>query len=383
MGPLNGITVIELGGIGPGPMAGMMLADMGAEVVRVERSLELPRFQRKDASFRGKKSIVLDLKRAAGVEVLLRLLARADALIDPYRPGVLERLGLGPDVCLARNPRLIYGRITGWGQHGPLANSAGHDINYIALTGALFGIGHAGEAPVPPLNLAGDMGGGGMLLAFGIVCALLEARSSGKGQVIDAAMVDGAAQLMWMIHSLHAAGMWDAERRGANLLDGGAPFYDTYETADGKHIAIGALEPQFYGELLTRIGIDRSRFENPDDRSRWPELRVELARLFKTRSRDEWCKVLEGTDACFAPVLSIVEAPEHAHHRARRTYTRVDGFTQPAPAPRFSRTAPEVRHGQRAPGADGDEVLANAGFTREEIGKLRDANVLQGVREPT
>jgi alpha-methylacyl-CoA racemase len=380
MGPLKGITVIELAGIGPGPMAGMMLADMGAEVVCVERSLDRPRFQSRDASFRGKKSIVLDLKSAQGVEVLLRLIAKADALIDPYRPGVLERLGVGPDVCLARNERLIYGRITGWGQQGPLANAAGHDINYTALTGALHGVGRAGESPVPPLNLVGDMGGGGMLLAYGIVCALLETRSSGKGQVIDAAMIDGAAQLMWMIHSLHAAGLWNAERRGGNLLDGGAPFYDTYETSDGKHIAIGALEPQFYAELVKRIGADASRFANPDDRSRWPELRAELARLFKSRTRAEWCEILEGTDACFAPVLSLAEAPEHPHHRARGTYTTVDGFAQPAPAPRFSRTAPEVRHGQRAPGADGYPVLASAGFSRDEIVALSGANVVQGIR---
>jgi alpha-methylacyl-CoA racemase len=379
MGPLNGITVIELGGIGPGPMAGMMLADMGAEVIRVERSLDRPRFQSRDASFRGKKSIVLDLKSAQGVEVLLRLLAKADVLIDPYRPGVLERLGLGPEVCLARNERLIYGRITGWGQQGPLANSAGHDINYTALTGALHGVGRAGESPVPPLKLVGDMGGGGMLLAYGIVCALLETRKSGKGQVIDAAMIDGAAQLMWMIHSMHAAGLWDAERRGANLLDGGAPFYDTYETSDGKHIAIGALEPQFYAELIERIGADPSRFENRNDRTRWPDLRAELARLFKTRTRAEWCEMLEGTDACFAPVLSMAEAPNHPHHRARGTYTSVDGFAQPAPAPRFSRTVPEVRHGQRVPGADGYQVLTSAGFSREEIVALCGANVVQGT----
>jgi alpha-methylacyl-CoA racemase len=379
MGPLNGITVIELGGIGPGPMAGMMLADMGAEVIRVERSLSLPPFQQRDVSFRGKKSIVVDLKSAQGVQVLLRLLDTAHVLIDPYRPGVLERLGLGPDVCLARNTRLIYGRITGWGQEGPLASAAGHDINYIALTGALFAVGRAGESPVPPLNLVGDMGGGGMLLAYGIVCALLESRISGKGQVIDAAMIDGAAHLMGMVHSLHAAGLWDGERRGVNLFDGGAHFYDTYETSDGKHIAIGAIEPQFYAELVERVGADRSRFENPDDRSRWPELKAELTRLFKTRTRDEWCQLLEGTDACFAPVLSFLEAPEHPHHRARGTYTTVDGFAQPAPAPRFSRTIAEVRHGQRPPGADGREVLASAGFSSDEIVALHEAQVVQGM----
>jgi alpha-methylacyl-CoA racemase len=361
-------------------MAGLLREDRGGEVSRVVRSLQRPPFQSRDASFRGKKSIVLDLKSAQGVEVLLRLLASADVLIDPYRPGVLERLGLGPDVCLARNERLIYGRITGWGQQGPLTNAAGHDINYIALTGALFGVGRAGERPVPPLNLVGDMGGGGMLLAYGIVCALLETRSSGKGQVIDAAMIDGAAQLMWMIHSMHAALLWDADARGANLLDGGAPFYDTYETSDGKHIAIGALEAQFYAELIRRIGLDASRFADPNDRAHWPELRAELARLFKTRTRDEWCEVLEGTDACFAPVLSIREAPDHPHHRARGTYTTVDGFEQPAPAPRFSRTVPEIRHGQHAPGADGYQVLMSAGFSREEIIKLHDANVVQGIR---
>jgi alpha-methylacyl-CoA racemase len=382
MGPLNGMTVIELGGIGPGPMAGMMLADMGAEVIRVERSLDLPRFQRRDASFRGKKSVVIDLKSAPGVEVLLRLLERADVMIDPYRPGVLERVGLAPDVCLARNPRLVYGRITGWGQQGPLARAAGHDINYVALTGALHAIGRAGEPPVPPLNLLGDMGGGGMLLAFGIVCALLESRISGRGQVIDAAMIDGAALLMWMVHSLQAAGLWNGKQRGVNLLDGGAPFYDTYQTSDGKHIAIGALEPRFYAELIGRIGADRAQFANPDDRSRWPELKAQLARVFKTRTRDEWCQVLEGTDACFAPVLSILEAPEHPHHRARGTYTSIDGFAQPAPAPRFSRTAGEIRHGQRRPGADGHDVLASAGFSRDEIIALHETNVVQGMVIP-
>jgi alpha-methylacyl-CoA racemase len=378
MGPLQGYRVIELAGHGPCPMAGMMLADMGAEVICVERSTTRPPTQRKDVSFRGKKSIALNLKHVDGVAVLLRLADGADAFIEGYRPGVTERLGVGPDVCLARNPKLVYGRMTGWGQEGPLAQSVGHDINYIALTGALHAIGRRGEKPVVPLNLVGDMGGGGMLLAYGVVCALLEAQRSGRGQVVDAAMIDGAAQMMWMMHGFQAAGQWNARERGANLLDGGAHFYDTYETADGKYVSIGAIEPQFYERLVELAGAEGKTFAAQMDTGRWPELKAELARIIKSRTRDEWCGIMEGSDACFAPVLDMLEAPAHPHHRVRGTYTEVDGVVQPAPAPRFSRTAGEVRHGTHAPGADGVALLAAAGYSDEEISTLRRNGVLLG-----
>ena len=317
MGPLKGYTIIEMAGIGPCPMAGMMFADMGAEVIRVERGTTLSRDQEKDVSFRGKKSIALNLKNPAGVEALLRLMDKADALIEGYRPGVAERLGFGPDVCFARNRKLVFGRMTGWGQDGPLAKTAGHDINYIAITGALHAIGPAGGKPVVPLNLVGDMGGGGMLLAFGVVCALLEAQRSGKGQVVDAAMIDGAALLMWMTHGFHAAGRWNVKERGVNFLDGGAHFYDTYETSDKKYVSIGAIEPQFYVKLIELLGVDKLRFDSPSDTKRWSELKAELTTLFKTKTRDDWCAILEGHDACFAPVLDILEAPSHPHNRAR------------------------------------------------------------------
>jgi alpha-methylacyl-CoA racemase len=371
MGPLQGFSVIELSGLGPCPMAGMLLADMGAKVIRVERNLAASLDRQTDISLRGKQSIALDLKHAAGVTTLLRLVDQADVLIEGYRPGVAERLGIGPDVCLKRQPKLIYGRVTGWGQDGPLAQAAGHDINYIAITGALSAIGRRNDGPTPPLNLVGDMGGGGMLLAYGVVCALLETSRSGKGQVVDAAMVDGTAQLMWMMHSLHAAGTWNAATRESNLLDGGAHFYTSYETSDHKYVAIGAIEPQFYDRLIELIGADSNRFCDARNTDRWPELKAELAAIFKRRTRDEWCRILQGTDACFAPVLTLEEAPGHLHNRARRTYMRLDGITQPAPAPRFSRTEPEVQHGSHADGADTDEILAAAGYSLEEILALR------------
>jgi alpha-methylacyl-CoA racemase len=370
MGPLQGIRVIELSGIGPCPMVGMMLADMGADVICVERISPRGDTQT-NISFRGKKSIGLNLKTAAGASALLRLVDKADALIEGYRPGVAERLGIGPEVCLKRQPKLIYGRVTGWGQDGPLAQAAGHDINYIAITGALSAIGRRGEKPVPPLNLVGDMGGGGMLLAYGVVCALLEAQRSGRGQIVDAAMVDGTAQLMWMMQSMLAAGTWNAVARESNLLDGGAHFYGTYETSDHKFVAIGAIEPQFHSKLVELIGADPNRFRDVRNPDRWPELKIELAAIFKRRTRDEWCRILEGSDACFAPVLTLEEAPAHPHNRARGTYVQLDSITQPAPAPRFSRTEPEVRHGARAVGADTDEILTTAGYSVEEISALR------------
>jgi alpha-methylacyl-CoA racemase len=376
MGPLHGFTVIEMAGLGPCPMAGMLLADMGAEVVRVERRAQLPPNQLKDVSFRGKKSIALDIKKPGGIETLLRLIDKADVLLEGHRPGVAEGLGIGPEVCQKRNPKLIYGRMTGWGQDGPLAQAAGHDINYIALTGVLHAIGRKDHKPVPPLNLAGDMGGGGMLLALGVVAALLEAQRSGRGQVVDAAMTDGAAQLMWMMHGFQAGGSWTAEERGANVLDGGAPFYDCYETADGHYVAIGSIEPQFCARLVELSGADPALFAAHRDPRTWPRMRTELTAIFKTRSREEWCRLMEGTDVCFAPVLSMLEAPRHPHNRARETYFELDGFVQPSPAPRFSRTVSHVRHGRRPAGADGAAVLTAAGFTPEELDALRSQGVL-------
>ncbi|MDT0619500.1 CaiB/BaiF CoA-transferase family protein [Salinisphaera sp. P385] len=376
MGPLEGTTVIELAGLGPAPMAGMMLADMGARVIRVERGTRQAPGQSHDASLRGKQSIALNLKTDAGLAALLRLIDDADALIEGFRPGVAERLGVGPEVCRDRNPRLVYGRMTGWGQDGPLAQAAGHDINYIALSGALHAIGEPGGKPVIPLNLVGDMGGGGMLLAFGVVCALFEAARSGEGQVVDAAMVDGTAQQLWMQMGMMAAGLWNPRQRSANLLDGGAPFYQVYETADGGYVALGALEPQFYAELVERAGLDPERFGKQMDTAAWPDMRAVLAEVFLTRTRDQWCAILEGTDACFAPVLAMDEAARHPHNAARGTFLEVDGWTQPAPAPRLSRTPGEVRHGQHRPGADGVAVLRAAGFEDAEIDRLRAADAL-------
>ncbi len=377
MGPLKGYTVIELAGIGPGPMTGMILADMGANVIRIERSLRRAASEEKDPSFRGKKCVVLDLKTPEGCEVLLTMLEQADVLLEGYRPGVTEKLGIGPDVCLARNPKLIYGRMTGWGQEGPLAQCAGHDINYISLTGALFSTGRAGEAPAPPLNLVGDMGGGGMLLLSGVLAALLETQRSGKGQVVDAAMVDGAAQLMWMFHGFHANGFSNATKRGAGILNGGAHFYNSYKTADGKYISIGSIEPQFYAQLLDLTGVDKARFSDQMNTDLWPALSDELADVFKSKTQHEWCVLMEGTDICFAPVLSLVDAPEHPHNQARQTYIDIDGVTQPAPAPRFSRTPSKIRHGQHQPGQDSDTVMAAMGFSAEKIVELKKSNILK------
>jgi alpha-methylacyl-CoA racemase len=376
MGPLNGFTVIELAGIGPAPMGGMMLADMGAEVIRIERANAADLKQLKDVSARGKKSVVLNLKQAEGVETLLRMVENADVVIDPYRPGVCEKLGIGPDVCMARNPRLVFARMTGWGQDGPLARAAGHDINYISLTGALFATGRRNEKPVPPLNLVGDMGGGGMLLVNGVLAALLEAANSGKGQVIDVAMVDGAAQLMWMFHGFEAVGAWDASQREANLLDGAAHFYDTYECADGRYISLGSIEPQFYALLMQLAELPEADFANQHDAARWPEMTEKLAAIIKQKTQAEWCELMEGTDVCFAPVLSFTEAPSHPANVARNTYIEVDGVTQPAPAPRFSRTPSSVAHGPRALGEDTAATLAAMGFAESEIRALRDAGTI-------
>lgn len=380
-GPLAGCRVVELAGIGPGPFAGMMLSDMGAEVVRVDRAEAVregapPPVH--DVLGRGRRSVAVDLKTPEGREVVLRLAERADALIEGFRPGVTERLGVGPDDCLSRNPRLVYGRMTGWGQTGPYAKAAGHDINYIALSGTLEMIGRKDQAPVPPLNLVGDFGGGGMLLAFGVVCAMLESARSGKGQVVDAAMVDGAALLAAMMHGMRASGMWRPER-GTNLLDTGAWFYDAYETADGKYISIGSIEPQFLAELVRITGLDAEGPLPPQmDRDAWPAMKRRVGDLIKTRTRDEWCELLEATDACFAPVLSPEEAAAHPHNVERGTFTERDGVVQPAPAPRFSRTPAEIAGSPARPGEHTDSVLAEWGFAASEVAKLREAGAIRG-----
>lgn len=370
MGPLHGVRIIELAGIGPGPFCGMVLADLGAEVISVERvgvQTEKPAL---DCSRRGKRSISLNLKNEAGVEALFKLVESADALFEGFRPGVVEKLGIGPEQCLERNPKLIYGRMTGWGQYGPMAQAAGHDINYISLTGALHAIGRPGEKPVPPLNLVGDFGGGGMFLALGIVSGILEARTSGKGQVIDAAMTDGSAVLMSMFNTAYEMGRHSLER-GTNRLDGGAHFYDTYETRDGKYISIGSIEPQFYNQLLEVANLSREQFGQQMDQSRWPELKQAIAEVFLRKTRDEWCELMEGTDICFAPVLDLKEAQHHPHNLARQTYVDVGGIKQPAPAPRFSRTEPSVRHEARPYGADTDAVLTEVGYSAEQLDKMR------------
>ncbi len=368
MGPLNGYTVLELAGIGPAPMGGMMLADMGAEVIRIDRTGGMVM---KDVSTRGKKSVAVNLKDPNGLETLLRMVENADVLIDPYRPGVCEKLGIGPSACLARNPKLIFARMTGWGQEGPLAQRAGHDINYIAITGALYAMGRKDEKPVPPLNLVGDMGGGGMLLVNGVLAALLETANSGKGQVIDVAMVDGAAQLMWMFHSFEAMGMWDATERGSNILDGGAHFYDTYECADGEYISIGSIEPQFYALLKERAGLTEEDFGAQNDQSQWSVMKKKLTTVIKQKTQAQWSEIMEGTDVCYAPVLNFLDAPKHPANIARNTYIEVDGVVQPAPAPRFGRTPSEVRHGGHDVGQDTDSVLAEMGFGEQELASLR------------
>lgn len=382
MGPLAGIKVVEIAGIGPGPFGAMLLADLGADVVRIDRSSGVgamgpgdPATPPADLLARGRRSVAVDLKHPDGVATVLDLIAEADVLVEGFRPGVMERLGLGPEVCHERNPKLVYARMTGWGQDGPYAPAAGHDINYIALAGALEPLGRAGEQPTPPINLIGDFGGGGMLLAFGVCAALVEAGRSGKGQVIDAAMVDGAASLMTMIWSFKHMGIWTGGR-GENMLDTGAHFYDTYETADGKWVSIGSIEPQFYAELLRLTGLEGEELPRQMDKAAWPELKGRLAEVFKQKTRDEWCELMEHTDVCFAPVLSMDEAPEHPHIAARGTFTEVAGLVQPAPAPRFSRTPGEIRRPPSHIGQHTDEVLAEWGIPAERIAELRDGNAI-------
>ena len=378
-GPLTGYKVVELAGIGPNPMCGMMLADMGAEVVRVDRLTNSGLGVSLETKFsvlnRGRRSIAVDLKSPEGVDLVLRLVEQADALIEGFRPGVTERLGLGPEVCLERNPKLVYGRVTGWGQDGPLSQAAGHDINYISLAGACYCIGKGDQPPSPPLNLVGDFGGGGMLLALGVVAALLEAQKSGKGQVVDAAMTDGTAILMAAIYGMHGMGLWTDQREG-NILDGGAHFYGTYETSDGKFISIASIEAKFYDEFQQRTGFSDPEHAAHKDRTQWPGNHDEMAAMFKTKTRDEWCEILEGTDVCFAPVLSMSEAPSHPHNVARETFTEVEGVTQPNPAPRFSRTPSKIQKGPSANGADTQAVLKDWGLSEDELSTLTANNVV-------
>jgi len=378
VGPLTGITVIEFAGLGPAPFCGMMLSDMGADVVRIDRADD-KRPRARDVLSRGRRSIGVDLKSSGGRDVVLRLCDHADAILEGFRPGVMERLGLGPDDLAARNPKLVYGRMTGWGQEGPLAHAAGHDPNYIALTGALHAIGRAGDKPVLPLNLIGDFGGGGMLLAFGVVCALLEADRSGKGQVVDAAMVDGAATLMALIYGLHAQGI-HRDERGSNFLDGASHFNDVYETSDGGFISIASLEKPFYDQLISLLELDPAECAGHMNPANWTRLKALFAETFRKKTRDEWCALLEGTDVCFAPVLSLTEAPGHPHIAARGTFRDHDGMVQPAPSPRFSRTPGEIAGPSRAAGADGRAILADLGLTGAQI----DGLVASGaVKDPT
>jgi alpha-methylacyl-CoA racemase len=379
MGPLTGYRIVEFAGIGPGPMCAMLLSDMGAEVLRIDRmsdaELGVAMEPRLNILNRGRRSVALDLKRAEGIEAAMRLLEKADALIEGFRPGVMERMGLGPDQVLARNSKMVYGRMTGWGQEGPLALAAGHDTNYIALTGALHAIGRKGEPPVPPLNLIGDFGGGALYLAMGLLAGLLETHKSGRGQVIDAAMVDGAASLMTIFYALKAAGIWVDERE-SNVLDGGAHFFGAYETKDGKYVCIASIEAKFYAELLKLCGLKDEKMPHQNDRSKWTEMKQRFAAMFKTKTRDQWCEILEGSDSCFAPVLSLGEAPNHPHMAHRKTFVEVAGVVQPGPAPRFSRTPSAIQRTAARPGEHTQEALRDWGFSADELAKLRSAKAI-------
>jgi alpha-methylacyl-CoA racemase len=378
-GPLEGVRIVELAGLGPAPFAGMMLADAGADIIRIDRANRVtypPNTEpHVDLMNRGRRSVAVDLKHPDGVGVVLRLVEEADGLMEGFRPGVAERLGLGPDVCLARNPKLVYGRMTGWGQEGPMASAAGHDIDYIALAGALEPMARAGERPFPPLNLVGDFGGGGMMLAFGMCAAIINARQTGAGQVVDAAMVDGAAALMTMTYTLRSSGIWK-EERGTNLLDTGAHFYEVYETADGGFMAVGAIEPQFYAALLQGLDLEGEDLPEQMDREAWPQMKERFARLFAAKTRDEWETVFAGTDACVAPVLSPWEAPSHPHMAARGTFTEVGGVVQPSPAPRFGRTPGSIRRPPPNPGQHTDETLVDWGLDADEVAELRSSKAI-------
>jgi alpha-methylacyl-CoA racemase len=383
MGPLAGYRIIEMAGIGPAPFAAMLLADMGAAVIRIDRreaaDLGVPgRAPKFDVLCRGRRSVAVDVKAEAGRDVVRRLAAKADAIIEGFRPGVMERLGLGPDALSEVNPKLVFGRMTGFGQDGPLAQAAGHDIDYIALAGVLHAIGRKGEAPVPPLNLVGDFGGGGMFLAFGVVCALLEAQRSGEGQVVDAAMVDGSATLMALMYGLFSQGTWKDER-GVNILDTGAPWYDTYRTKDGKWLAVGAIERRFYEEFVARLGLNLGNLPRQHDRAGWPDLKRRFAETIAGKTRNEWERIFEGSDACVAPVLALGEVAGHPHNAGRGTFVTRDGVLQPAPAPRFSRTVPQMGTAPRPPGADTEAVLADFGFSAAEIAELKEAGVVGAV----
>ena len=377
MGPLAGIKLLEMKGIGPGPYAGMLLADMGAEVIVVERSnssSSIAAPSKSDPNSRGKKSIALNLKSPEGLATLLKLIEQVDGIFEGFRPGVAERLGFGPDECLKRNPKIVFGRMTGWGQTGPLANSAGHDINYISLTGSLAAIGDS-KKPIPPLNLVGDYAGGSMFLVMGMLAAIIHAQKTGEGQVIDTAITDGSASLMSMFHGMDNLGVWNTDR-GSNLLDGAAHFYDVYETLDGKFVSIGSIEPQFYAELIEKANLDPERFAEQLNPAKWPELKATLIDVFKNKTREQWCEIMEGTDICFAPVLDYREAPHHPHNQARETYIDVGGVVQPAPAPRFSSSALEKPVAGSSEGADTESVLSRFGFQSAEIEALKAAGAI-------
>ncbi len=374
-GPLTGLKIIEFAGIGPGPFCGMLLSDLGADVVRIDRKGQL-RGSPADITARGRRSVGLDLKNPASIETCLKLFETADVVFEGFRPGVMERLGLGPDVALKRNPKLVYGRMTGWGQFGPYAQAAGHDMNYIAITGALHAIGTE-DKPIPPLNLVGDFGGGALYLAFGILAGVIKARETGEGQVIDCAMSDGAASLMAMFYGFKASGAWTESRR-SNLLDGGAHFYDTYQCSDGKWVSIGSIEPQFYALLLEKTGISDPAFKAQMDRGAWPDLKAKLAAVIATKTQSEWCDLMEATDVCFAPVLDLDEAPKHAHNVARQTFVELAGVTQPAPAPRFSKTPGAIQGPPPAIGAHDQEALRDWGFSEADVSALKANGALNG-----
>ena len=375
MGPLTGIKVIEMAAIGPVPFCAMMLSDMGAEVIRIDRLSQKGSGSSANVLYRGRKSVAFDLKNSIALDSTLRLSDQADVILEGFRPGVMERLGLGPEVCLERNPKLIYGRMTGWGQSGPLSHAAGHDINYISIAGALGSMGYADRPPAPPLNLIGDFGGVAMYLLAGILAAIVERNSSGKGQVVDAAMTDGTASLLSPFYGLMAMGMWSTERY-SNRLDGGAFYYGSYECSDGKYISLGSLEPQFYALLLEKCGITDETFKEQSDQEAWPIKREKMEALFKTKTQQEWCGILDGTDVCFAPVLNLKEAPHHPHNKTRQTFVKVHGVTQPAPAPRFSRTQGKIQSPAALTGENTEEVLSDWGFLDSEISYLKMNNMI-------
>ena len=375
MGPLAGIKVVEMAAIGPVPFCAMMLSDMGADVIRIDRIKQKGSGHRANVLYRGRKSIAVDLKDPQGVDIAMKLIDKCDAVIEGFRPGVMERLGLGPEVCLNQNPKLVYGRMTGWGQQGKLSQAAGHDINYISLAGALGSMGYPDRPPTPPLNLIGDFGGGAMYLLSGVLAALLERQSSGKGQVIDAAMTDGTASLLSGFYGMMAMGMWTTDRY-KNRLDGGAFYYGSYECADGKHISLGSLEPQFYALLLEKCGIEDESFGEQLDQEAWPLKRQKMEAVFKTKTRNQWCEILEGTDVCFAPVLDLKEAPDHPHNKERKTFVNFEGITQPAPAPRFSRTQGTIQSSANLTGENSEEILEKWGFTSDQISNLRENCVI-------